>query len=151
MLNANPGHITTWNDLVPSVQEAGWSPRPVWTSAENLAPTGNGSPSSLLRVAILSTLFRSGTFPYSVLCVSYVSHNKYRFPNVTYLLARFSNGNNVFSVRYVLNLCVYRYICTLTHTHTHTHTHTQCIRTNARMHTQRRTYPHIYIILVFKA
>jgi hypothetical protein len=25
---------------VPIVQEAGWSPRPVWTDAENLAPTG---------------------------------------------------------------------------------------------------------------
>jgi hypothetical protein len=25
---------------VPIVQEAGWAPRPVWTGAENLAPTG---------------------------------------------------------------------------------------------------------------
>jgi hypothetical protein len=26
-------------DSVPIVQEAGWAPRPVWTGAENLAPT----------------------------------------------------------------------------------------------------------------
>jgi hypothetical protein len=26
-------------DLVPIVQEAGWAPGPVWTGAENLAPT----------------------------------------------------------------------------------------------------------------
>jgi hypothetical protein len=26
------------------VQEAGWAPRPVWTGAENLAPTGIRSP-----------------------------------------------------------------------------------------------------------
>ena len=28
-----------WKDPVPIVQEAGWAPGPVWTSAENLAPT----------------------------------------------------------------------------------------------------------------
>ena len=27
-------------DPVPIVQEAGWGPVPVWTGAENLAPTG---------------------------------------------------------------------------------------------------------------
>jgi len=27
-------------DSVPIVQEAGWAPEPVWTDAENLAPTG---------------------------------------------------------------------------------------------------------------
>jgi hypothetical protein len=31
-------------DPVPIVQEAGWAPRPVWTAAENLAPTGIRSP-----------------------------------------------------------------------------------------------------------
>ena len=28
---------------VPIVQEAGWAPGPVWTGAENLAPTGTRS------------------------------------------------------------------------------------------------------------
>ena len=27
-------------DPVPTAQEAGWTPGPVWTGAENLAPTG---------------------------------------------------------------------------------------------------------------
>jgi hypothetical protein len=31
-------------DLVPTVQEAGWAPGPVWIGAENLAPTRIQSP-----------------------------------------------------------------------------------------------------------
>jgi hypothetical protein len=38
------GRFTPGNDPVPIVQEAGWAPRPVWTGAENLAPTGIRSP-----------------------------------------------------------------------------------------------------------
>ena len=30
--------------ILPTVQEAGWAPGPVWTDAENLAPTGIRSP-----------------------------------------------------------------------------------------------------------
>jgi hypothetical protein len=37
-------HSTTGKDPVPIVQEAVWAPRPVWTGAENLAPTGIRSP-----------------------------------------------------------------------------------------------------------
>jgi len=33
-----------WKDLVPIVQEAGWASGPVWTGAENLAPTRIRSP-----------------------------------------------------------------------------------------------------------
>ena len=36
--------FTPGKDPVPTVQEAGWAPRPVWTGAENLAPTGIWSP-----------------------------------------------------------------------------------------------------------
>jgi len=32
--------FTPGKDPVPIVQEAGWDPEPVWTGAENLAPTG---------------------------------------------------------------------------------------------------------------
>ena len=32
--------FTARKDPVPIVQEAGWAPGPVWTGAENLAPTG---------------------------------------------------------------------------------------------------------------
>jgi hypothetical protein len=36
--------FTPGKDPVPVVQEAGWAPGPVWTSVENLAPTGIPSP-----------------------------------------------------------------------------------------------------------
>ena len=36
--------LTPGKDLVPIVQEAGWAPGPVWTGAENLAPTRIQSP-----------------------------------------------------------------------------------------------------------
>jgi hypothetical protein len=39
-----PGRFTPGKDPVPIVQEAGWAPGPVWTSAKNLAPTGIRSP-----------------------------------------------------------------------------------------------------------
>jgi hypothetical protein len=36
--------FTPGKDPVPIVQEARWAPGPVWTGAENLAPTGIRSP-----------------------------------------------------------------------------------------------------------
>jgi len=36
--------FTPGKDPVPIVQEAGWAPGPVWTGAENLAPTRIQSP-----------------------------------------------------------------------------------------------------------
>jgi len=36
--------FTPGKDPVPIVHEAGWAPGPVWTGAENLAPTGIRSP-----------------------------------------------------------------------------------------------------------
>jgi len=36
--------FTLGKDAVPTVQEAGWAPGPVWTGAENLAPTEIRSP-----------------------------------------------------------------------------------------------------------
>jgi len=39
-----PVAFTPGKDPVPIVQEAGWAPGPVWTGAENLAPTGIRSP-----------------------------------------------------------------------------------------------------------
>jgi hypothetical protein len=41
---SRPGRFTPGKDPVPIVQEAGWSPGPVWTGAENLAPTVIRSP-----------------------------------------------------------------------------------------------------------
>ena len=39
-----PGRFTPGKDPVPIAQEAGWAPGPVWTGAENPAPTGVRSP-----------------------------------------------------------------------------------------------------------
>ena len=47
--------FTTGKDTIPIVQEAGWAPGPVWTSAENLAHTGIRSPD---RTARRQSLYR---------------------------------------------------------------------------------------------
>ena len=39
-----PAALLPGRDPVPTVQEAGWTPEPVWTGAENLASTGIRSP-----------------------------------------------------------------------------------------------------------
>ena len=45
MVSVTPSPLfTPGKDPIPSVQEAGWAPGPVWTGAENLAPTGIRSP-----------------------------------------------------------------------------------------------------------
>ena len=42
---SRPGRsLSLGKDPAPIVQEAGWTPGPVWTGAENLAPTGIRSP-----------------------------------------------------------------------------------------------------------
>ena len=47
---SRPGHsLPPGKDPVPIVQEAGWAPGPVWTGAENLAPTGIRSPDCAAR------------------------------------------------------------------------------------------------------
>jgi len=42
--DANLHPLLMKKDQVPIVQEAWWTPGPVWTGAENLAPTGVRSP-----------------------------------------------------------------------------------------------------------
>jgi len=37
---SRPGRSLPGKDPVPTVQEPGWAPGPVWTGAENLASTG---------------------------------------------------------------------------------------------------------------
>jgi hypothetical protein len=36
----DPADLAPGKRILPIVQEAGWDPGPVWTDAENLAPTG---------------------------------------------------------------------------------------------------------------
>jgi hypothetical protein len=52
--------FTRGKDPVPIVQEAGWAPGPVWTDAENLAPTGIRFPDSPARNQSLYRLSYSG-------------------------------------------------------------------------------------------
>jgi hypothetical protein len=55
-----PGRFTPGNVSVPVVQEAGWALGPVWTGAENLAPTGIRSPDSPARSESLYRLSYRG-------------------------------------------------------------------------------------------
>jgi len=41
---SRPGRFTFRNDTLSIIQEAGWAPGPVWTRAENVAPTGIRTP-----------------------------------------------------------------------------------------------------------
>jgi hypothetical protein len=50
----SPAAFTSGKDAVPIVQEAGWASGPVWTGAENLAPTGIRSPDRPARSESLS-------------------------------------------------------------------------------------------------
>ena len=52
--------FTPGEDPVPIVQEFGWAPGPVWTGAENLAPTGIRSPDRLARSQSLYRLSYTG-------------------------------------------------------------------------------------------
>jgi len=40
MVSTTPRRFTPRKDTVPTIQEAGWAPGPVWTVAKNLVPTG---------------------------------------------------------------------------------------------------------------
>jgi hypothetical protein len=51
---------TPGKDPVPIVQEAGWAPGPVWTGAENLAPTGIRSPGRPARTSVAIPTERPG-------------------------------------------------------------------------------------------
>jgi hypothetical protein len=53
-------HLTSRKDPVPILQEAGWASGPVWTGAENLAPTGIRSPDRPVRRQSLHRLSYRG-------------------------------------------------------------------------------------------
>ena len=59
-------HLYPGKDPVPIVQEAGWASGPVWTGAENLAPTGIRSPDRPARSQSLYRLSYRG--PRLILC-----------------------------------------------------------------------------------
>jgi hypothetical protein len=54
---SRPGRsLPPGKDPVPIVQEVGWAPVPVWTGAENIAPTGIRSPDRPARSQLLYRL-----------------------------------------------------------------------------------------------
>ena len=55
-----PAALPPGIDPLPIVQEAGWAPVPVWTCAENLAPTGIRSPDRPARSESLCRLSHRG-------------------------------------------------------------------------------------------
>ena len=57
-----PAVLLLGKDPVPIVQEAGWAPEPVWTGAENLAPTGIRSPDRPARSESLYRLSYLGPY-----------------------------------------------------------------------------------------
>jgi hypothetical protein len=66
--------FTPGKDPVPIVQEAGWAPRPVWTGAKNLAPTGIRSPD---RPARNQSLYRLRYPAHNILTTSQLNPRYY--------------------------------------------------------------------------
>ena len=65
MVSSTPRpYSTPGKEPVPIVQEAGWAPGPVWTGAENLAPTGIRSPDRPVRSSVAIPTELPG--PYSI-------------------------------------------------------------------------------------
>jgi hypothetical protein len=63
-------HCTPGKDPVPIVQEAGWTPGPVWTGAENLALTGIPSPDRPARSQSLYRLrYPTHTHTHTQVCI----------------------------------------------------------------------------------
>jgi hypothetical protein len=56
----SPATLHPGKDPVPTVQEAGWDPGPVWTGAKNLAATGIGSQDRPARSELLYRLSYRG-------------------------------------------------------------------------------------------
>jgi hypothetical protein len=63
-LAPRPGHFSHGKDRLPIVQDVGWAPGPVWTCANNLAPTGIGSPDRPARSQSLYRLSCRGRIRY---------------------------------------------------------------------------------------
>ena len=64
-LTPRPGRFTPGKDPVPILQEARWATEPVWTGAENLAPTGIRSPDRPARSESLYRLSYRGPLKYT--------------------------------------------------------------------------------------
>ena len=91
--------FTPGKDPVVIVQEAGWAPGPVWTGAENLAPTGIRSPD---RPARSQSLYRL-SYPAHTLVMDWL-YNK-RCKNILSLNSQVLVKTNNISVKEKCTLC----------------------------------------------
>jgi hypothetical protein len=74
--HAQADFSTPGKDTVPILQEALWATGPVWTGAENLIPTGIGSPD---RPARSQSLYRLSAGSQDVPCILLKTKVYYRF------------------------------------------------------------------------
>jgi len=70
-----PAASTPGKDPVPIVQEAAWAPRPVWTGAENLVPTGIRSRTVQ---PVAQSLYRLSYPAHSLLSTGVKNHRSYK-------------------------------------------------------------------------
>ena len=98
-----PGRFTTGKDPVPIVQEAGWAPGPVWTSAENLAPHRDSIPglSSPLRVAIPTELSRPLILKKDAAYSSETLAHSHQTTHNTVVFISFAGANSRHTARHV--------------------------------------------------
>ena len=69
--------LTPRKDPVPIFHEAGWASGPVWTGAENLAPTGIRSPDRPARSSVATPTELLGPLKRFVVYFNYVISNCY--------------------------------------------------------------------------
>jgi len=123
-------HLTPGKEPVPIVQEALWASGPVWTGAENLAPTRIHSPDlpahrqSLYRLSYPAHLVK---LPNSTTIQYYTMIEHTRFLHLICLFA-YSLSPAYFGIKWPLSGKPMKYSVILpkfyiNHTHTHTHTH----------------------------
>jgi hypothetical protein len=82
-----PGRFNPEKDPGPMVQEAGWAPGPVWTGAENLAPSGIQSPVRPARSVLLYRLSYSDPLCIcSTICICMSEYLHYNYLNLDVVL-----------------------------------------------------------------
>ena len=84
MVSSTPRLLfTPGKDPVPIINEAGWSPGPIWTGAENLAPTGIRFPDrptrsqSLYRLSFMDVV---QLLNFKAPCIQYVGQAHFHSP-----------------------------------------------------------------------
>jgi hypothetical protein len=112
-------YFTPGKDPVPIVQEAGWAPGPVWTGAENLAPTGIRSPDRPARSQSLYRLNYPAHTSDNVPCQNKQGFNQFCSVLISTLVYTKKTEQKVFKLRWKLTellICPDDCLCLLTQT-----------------------------------